>query len=246
MKYEDEADIDEPLYSDTKALYNAWAHDLDANDWFSFWGPVTDAACELCAMFIMRAMFANKKQVNIILCSPGGEEDDTRALLGVMELAKASGLIIRVYGAGIIASAAFDIFAACSKGYRFCFEATMFMTHSSAGHVEDRAMYKLQERFDEWTLKKYTSIHAATRRRMLDTGNWWFDPGQAIAYGVADAIVDVGDRLPEGPVYPKRKSIEQQQREAGNVGETIQRHKGDSRGPATEDHLVEDSPGGDS
>jgi ATP-dependent protease ClpP protease subunit len=216
----DSGDEEEFSHISDNGVENVYSHfvkRLSDKNWFSFWGPVTDGSCELCALFLMNAMLSGTKEVNLLICSPGGEEDDTRSLIGVIEMCKASGMIIRVYGAGIIASAAFDIFSACSKGYRFAFEVTMFMTHSSAGHVEDDDMYQLSKKFDEWTLKQYTTIHAATRKRFMKTGNWWFDPQQAVEYGVADFVVKAGTRLPTEPVFPSRKTAEQQKHEAAKA-----------------------------
>jgi len=198
-------------------IYGHFVKRLAARNWFSFWGPVTDGSCELCSMFLMDAMLRGEKEVNLLICSGGGTEDDTRALLGIMELCKAQKMIIKVYGAGCIASAAFDIFSACSRGYRFAFEVTMFMTHSSSGHVEDDDMYELQKKFDMWTLKHYTGIHAATRKRFMKTGNWWFDPDQAVEYGIADHVVRAGEKLPAGPIHPLRKTAEQQKTEAATA-----------------------------
>jgi len=198
-------------------IYGYFVKRLAAKNWFSFWGPVSDSSCELCSMFLMDAMMRGEKEVNLLICSGGGSEDDTRALIGIMEMCKSQGMIVRVYGAGCIASAAFDIFAACSKGYRFAFEVTMFMTHSSSGHVEDDDMYELQKKFDMWTLKQYTGIHAATRKRFMKTGNWWFDPNQAVEYGIADHVVKAGEKLPDGPIHPLRKTAEQQKKEAAHA-----------------------------
>lgn len=198
-------------------MYTHFLKRLTERNWFSFWGPVTEESCELCAMFLMDALLRGEKEVNLMICSGGGSEDDSRALTGVMELCKSAGMIIRVYGAGCIASAAFDIFIACSKGYRFAFEITMFMTHSSSGEIGGTDLFKLSQQFDAWTLKKYTGIHAATRRRFMHTGDWFFDTEQAVDYGVADCIVKAGQKLPVGPIHPKRKSEAVQKEEAATA-----------------------------
>lgn len=207
-------ELEEYFSLSSNGLYSSLAKSAVQNDWFFFWGEVSDASCEICAMFLMDAVHKKKPMITISLCSGGGEESYTRALLGIMEYCKKQGLIIRGYGLGEIASAAFDILSACSKGYRFAFEATMFMTHSSSGHVEDEDMYELQKKLDAWTLREYTNIHAATRKRFLKTGNWWFDPNTAVQYGAIDGVVKVGEDLPSTPVFPERKTVEQQKREA--------------------------------
>jgi len=194
-------------------MYTHFLKRLSEKNWFSFWGPVDEASCELCALFLMDAMLREEKEVNLLICSGGGSEDDSRALTGVMELCKANGMVIRTYGAGCIASAALDIFIACTKGYRFAFEVTIFMTHSS-DFEGNKALFELSQKFDEWTLKKYTGIHAATRRRFMETGDWYFDSDQAVDYGVVDCVIYPGKKLPDGPVYPKRKTSDQQKKEA--------------------------------
>lgn len=181
---------------------------------FTLWGEIDYDICGLCSEFLLDAMLSGKKEVTLFICSPGGDEDATRGLLFAIELCKQSGMTVKGLGGGLIASAAFDIFSACSPGFRFCFEATMFMTHSSSGHVADRNMYKLQCKLDEWTYKQYTNIAPSTRKKFLNTGNWWFDPLEAVSYGVADAVLKVGDEIPTGPVHPTRKTAEQQKEEA--------------------------------
>lgn len=202
---------------------------LSDENWFSMWGDIGDLTCEQASKFLLSKLFEfqkkdtlndpnfTKRMVTLVLCSPGGEEDDLRALLGIMEICKSQGMVIRIIGAGVIASAGFDLLIAGSQGWRFVFEATMLMTHSSAGHVEDEDMYALQRRFDQWTLRHYTNIHASTRKRFLKTGNWWFDPETAVGYGAADFVIKVGDKIPDAPQFPKRKSVEEQKAEAENA-----------------------------
>lgn len=182
--------------------------------WYCLWGEIDTDACSLCGGFLLNRMLRNCKESTIFICSEGGDEDDARALLSIIELCKSSGMIIRIYGAGLIASAALDIFITGSAGYRFAFEATMFMTHATSGHVADEEMYDLQKKFNVWILKQYTSIHPATIKKFMRTGNWWFGPQEAIGYGIMDAMIRPGDTLPKGPVLPIRKSAEQQKKEA--------------------------------
>lgn len=213
MPSEEELGLSE-MGGSTTSLISLLDRRLYDKNWYAFWGDVDEGTCEVLANFILDAMLYKKPEINIFIMSGGGDSDATRGLLGIMEIAKQSGVIIKAYGAGLIASAAFDIFTACSQGYRFAFEATMFMQHSSSGHVEDQDMYELQKKFDKWTLQKYTNIHAATIKKFLRTGNWWFDPQQALGYGVCDAVVKMGDPLPVGPIFPARKTAEQQKKEA--------------------------------
>ena len=77
-------------------IYSLYVKRLADKNWFSFWGPVNDGSCEICSMFLLDAHLHGVKEVNILLCSSGGSEDDTRGLLGVMEFCKSAGMIIKI------------------------------------------------------------------------------------------------------------------------------------------------------
>lgn len=181
-------------------LYSHFAGRCAERGEFFFWGEVTDGQCELASLFLRYSLLSGKKMVTLFITSPGGSTDDVRALTAQIELCKQAGMIVRTYGSGLVASAALDLFLSGTKGYRFAFETTMFMTHASSGVVTDKAMYDLQCRFDKWTYEKYTTLSTRDMNRFLSTGNWWFDAAQAIEYGMLDAVVRVGESMPEGPV----------------------------------------------
>ena len=191
-------------------VYSTMSRNLQKKDWYYFWGGISADTCEMAGLFLTNAMLEGKPEVTFVVCSPGGDSDSARGLLGMMELAKANGVRIRGIGSGLIASAGFDVFTACSRGYRYAFEATMFMTHSSAGHVEDQKMYDLQRQFDRWTLERYTDIAPKLIDQFLETGSWWFGPETAVGYGAADAVLHVGEPLPEGPCSPERMTVDEQ------------------------------------
>jgi ATP-dependent protease ClpP protease subunit len=184
--------------------------------WFSLWGEIGDALTEPCGLFLLNALRLGWPMATLFVCSGGGSEDDSRGLIGLIEHVKQQGLIVRAYGAGIVGSAAFDIFIACSKGYRFVHECTLLMTHSSSADTRDKDLVELQDRFDNWTIRKYTHIHPSTREKFLRTGNWWFDPYDAIKYGAVDAVVKNNQPLPTDPVFPK---VIDKQQEIADVGE---------------------------
>lgn len=184
-------------------LYGHFAGELARRGEFYFWGEVTDGQCELAATFLRHALYTGQRMVTLFICSPGGSSDDMRALIATMELCKASGMIVRSFGAGLVASAAFDLFVACSKGYRYASETTMFMTHGTKGHVEEAEMFELQREFDRYTYRQYTNITEATQRKFLRTGNWWFDAETAVRYGACDGVVRAGESIPDGATEPQ-------------------------------------------
>lgn len=189
--------------ADITTYYGSLAKRVGDQGWFSVWGDIVDATTEACALFLLDNLHRGIKQVTLMICSPGGNEDDARGLLGIMEYCKANGLVIRTYGIGMVGSAAFDIFIAGTRGYRFVHEIAMLMTHSSSADLRNKREIALQEYLDEFTLKTYTRIHSRTREKFLETGDWYIGVDDAIRYGIADAIVRCGDNLPNGPVDPK-------------------------------------------
>lgn len=172
-------------------------------NWISLWGEIEPIICENTGLFLLNACMSGIKKATIFICSCGGSEDDARALMSIMEFCKSRGMIIRVYGAGLVASAAFDIFITGSKGYRFVNEFTMFMTHSSSIETRDKSLVRLQDYLDEHSLQTYTKIHKKTRERYLETGNWYFSPDEGLKFGACDAVIKAGDILPDSIVIPK-------------------------------------------
>lgn len=176
--------------------------------WLCLWGEIADALCETAGLFLLKALNEKRDSVNFMICSGGGSEDDARGLMGIMDICKSNGMIIKTLGAGMIGSAAFDIFIAGSKGYRFVTELSMLMTHSSSAELRNKREFKLQEYLDEFTLKTYTKIHPRMREKFLSTGDWYISPEEAVLYGIADAVIKIGDPIPEGPIIPQRKHHE--------------------------------------
>ena len=173
-------------------------------------GDIDVDSAEMCGLFLLDALASGRPMATIRLCSGVGDEDAALFLVSIVEHCKASGMTVRVVGAGCVGSAALDVFSACSRGFRLAFETTSFMTHSSSGYIKDDEDYKLRRRFDKWVLKTYTNVSPAVMKRFLKTGNWWFDAEKAVGYGIVDGIVKVGERLPEGPVEGRRKTRDEQ------------------------------------
>lgn len=189
-------------------------------DWFMLWGEIYESLTENCSMFLLDRLCSGTPMATLFICSGGGSEDDARALIGIIEHCKSQGMIIRMFGAGMVASAAFDVFVAGSKGYRFVSELTMFMTHSSSIETRDKPLRRLQEELDEYTLQAYTRIHKKARERYLETGNWYFSADEGLAFGAADAVLKPGDKLPSEAMKPKKaaEAVVESSQEKQSVG----------------------------
>lgn len=182
---------------------------LASKNWFSIWGPIDPTSVEAAALFLLTKFNEGIKEITIVVNSPGGSEDDARGLISIMEICKAQGMVIRMFGCGMVGSAAFDIFIAGTRGYRFVHEVSMLMTHASSADIRNKAEIRLQEELDELTLTKFTKIKKAEREMFLNTGDWFMSPAEAVTRGVADAIVGLGEKLPDGPVFQVKKPREE-------------------------------------
>jgi len=198
-------------YDLSKVCYN--------NDWFFLWGDVDSLMTENCSLFLMDKLFSGREIATIFICSAGGSEDDARGLMSIIEHCKTQGLTIRMFGAGLVASAAFDIFIAGSKGWRFVNEFTMFMTHSSSVETRDKAAIRLQEYLDEYSLQYYTRIHKKTRERYLETGNWYFSADEGLGFGACDAVIKPGMKLPDKPVT--KRTVDKIEEKVDDVGKSV-------------------------
>jgi ATP-dependent protease ClpP protease subunit len=197
---------DDLILPDRSTDFNtALALDLRKHGWYVLMGGIDTSTCEMVTTAALTAAFSKRPEINLYICSPGGEEEPARATIAAIELAKHSGVIVRAIGAGLVASAAFDIFISCSRGYRFIHEISMLMTHASSADTRNKRMAALTDYLDELTLKAYTKITKSQRDKFLETGDWYLSPQQAIEMGVADAIVKLGHGLPAGPVLPQKK-----------------------------------------
>jgi ATP-dependent protease ClpP protease subunit len=185
----------------------ALAIDLRKSGWYVLMGDIDVSTSEMVATAALSCAFNRKPEMNLFICSQGGDEETARAAIAAIELAKHNGVIVRALGAGLVASAAFDIFIACSRGYRFIHELSMLMTHASSADTRNKRMAELTDALDEMTLKAYTKITKGQREKFLETGDWYLSPQQAVDMGAADAVVKLGHGLPAGPVFPKPKEI---------------------------------------
>ena len=85
---------------------------------YCLFGEITSGACETASSFLLNRLLEGQQKATIMICSQGGDGDASRGLVGIMEMVKAGGLIIKTVATGQAASAAFDILIAGSKGER--------------------------------------------------------------------------------------------------------------------------------
>lgn len=132
--------------------------------------------------------------LTLYINSDGGSLQDAFAVIEVMKKSKRE---IRTIGIGSVASAAFLIFAAGTKGMRLMAETTSVMSHQFAGDItgkyhEQKAMVKEIEMCNQRMvnlLKECTDLDARTiKSKLLPPSDVWFKVDELITLGVVDAI----------------------------------------------------------
>jgi len=161
---------------------------------YCLFGEITSYACETASSFLLNRMFNGETRATLLICSQGGDGDASRGLVGVMEMCKAKGLIVKTVATGQAASAAFDILIAGSKGERICTDTTLLMTHSTSVDARDRGLIDLLEKVDDQILMRYTTLDRKKINAYAKVGgNLWMSAKEGLDQGVVDRIITVAE-----------------------------------------------------
>jgi ATP-dependent Clp protease, protease subunit len=138
-----------------------------------------------------------KKELLLMICSPGGDMEAAFALIDVM---RSSSIPIKTVGLGQVASCGLMIFLSGAPGRRILTPNTSILSHqyswgSEGKHHELFAMTKefglAQHRMIE-LYKETTGLDEATiRDRLLPTSDVWLSADEALALGICDFISDL-------------------------------------------------------
>jgi len=140
------------------------------------------------------SMFQEQKTLTLYINSDGGYLSGAFALIDIM---KKSRHTIRTIGLGSIASAAFLIFSAGTKGHRYIAKNTSIMCHQFSGGVEGKYHdIEAQMRENKLTndrmidvLKETTVLDVKKiKSKLLPPSDVWLTPQELINYGIADHI----------------------------------------------------------
>jgi len=163
---------------------------------YCLFGEITSGACETASSFLLNRLLEGQQKATIMICSQGGDGDASRGLVGIMEMVKAGGLIIKTVATGQAASAAFDILIAGSKGERICTDTTLLMTHSTSVDARDRNLIELLEKVDDQILMRYTTLDRKKINNYAKVGgNLWMSAKEGLDSGVVDKIIAVNEVL---------------------------------------------------
>jgi len=138
-----------------------------------------------------------KKELLLMICSPGGDMEAAFALIDVM---RSSSIPIKTVGLGQVASCGLMIFLSGAPGRRILTPNTSILSHqyswgSEGKHHELFAMTKefglAQHRMIE-LYKETTGLdETVIRERLLPSSDVWLSAQEALALGICDFISDL-------------------------------------------------------
>ena len=174
-----------------------------------FWldSEVNDSTLNLVKM-IMRCNQEDKgkpveerKPMTVFIDSPGGNVEILYAIVRAM---KASKTIIRTVNYCTCFSAASEILAAGTKGYRYCMPGSVVMCHvgsmqigGTIGNVEATKKFcdDLCKRCTDMFLDNTNIDSKLWKRKTGSNSDWYLFEDEALEYGIVDHIINDYDEL---------------------------------------------------
>lgn len=141
----------------------------------------------------------DRKPITVFIDSPGGSVE---VLYAIVKAMKASKTIIRTVNYCTCYSAASEILAAGTKGYRYCMPGSIVMCHSGSvtlgGTVENVEATKkfcdnLCKRSTDMFLNN-TNIDQKVWKKKAAT-DWYLFEDEALSYGIVDKVITDFDEL---------------------------------------------------
>ena len=138
-----------------------------------------------------------KKQLTLIINSPGGSVHAAFALIDTM---KGSAIPVHTVGVGLIASCGILTFMAGKKGHRVITPNTSILSHqySWGSRGKEHELFATMREFElssERMLEHYKKCTGLTEKKirevLLPAEDVWLSAEEAKKYGIADKIVEV-------------------------------------------------------
>ena len=151
--------------------------------------------------WILEANFKNTekkhKELNLVVCSPGG---DLAAAFALIDVIRGSAIPIKTTGLGMIASAGLLIFISGSTGKRILTPNTSILSHqfSWGSWGKEHELFAAVKEFDLTTrrmIKHYKKCTGLTdkeiRQYLLPPQDIWLDAIEAKELGICDQIKEI-------------------------------------------------------
>ena len=172
-----------------EAGYHLMMEDIDAG------------SCKFAIEFILENNFNNEvkkpKELNLIICSPGGDLSAAFALIDVM---RGSSIPIKTTGLGMIASAGLLIFISGTRGKRLLTPNTSILSHQFTwgSFGKEHELFAAVKEFDLTTkrmikhYKKCTGLSDADiRKYLLPPQDVWLSAPEALKLGICDNVKEM-------------------------------------------------------
>ena len=172
-----------------EAGYHLMMEDIDAG------------SCKSAIEFILENNFNNEvkkpKELNLIICSPGGDLSAAFALIDVM---RGSSIPIKTTGLGMIASAGLLIFISGTKGKRLLTPNTSILSHQFTwgSFGKEHELFAAVKEFDLTTkrmikhYKKCTGLSDKDiRQYLLPPQDVWLSAPEALKLGICDNVKEM-------------------------------------------------------
>ena len=162
---------------------------------------IDTGSCKAAIEFILENNFNNEvkkpKELNLIVCSPGGDLSSAFALIDVM---RGSSIPIKTTGLGMIASAGLLIFISGQKGKRLLTPNTSILSHqfSWGSFGKEHELFAAVKEFDLTTkrmikhYKKCTGLSDKDiRKYLLPPQDVWLSAPEALKLGICDDVKEM-------------------------------------------------------
>lgn len=146
-------------------------------------------------------LIEERKPITVFIDSPGGSVE---VLYSIVKAMRTSKTIIRTVNYCTCYSAASEILAAGTKGYRYCMPGAIVMCHSGSmqlggtvGNVDATKKWcdALCKRCTDMFLEN-TGIDAKTYKKKTATNNdWYLFEDEAVEYGIVDKVIEDYEEL---------------------------------------------------
>ena len=162
---------------------------------------IDTGSCKAAIEFILENNFNNEvkkpKELNLIICSPGGDLSAAFALIDVM---RGSSIPIKTTGLGMIASAGLLIFISGTRGKRLLTPNTSILSHqfSWGSFGKEHELFAAVKEFDLTTkrmikhYKKCTGLSDKDiRQYLLPPQDVWLSAPEALKLGICDNVKEM-------------------------------------------------------
>lgn len=168
---------------------------------YIFMGDVSAETVKPIAEWILvenHAVKKKKKELLLMICSPGGEMEPAFALIDIMQSSK---IPIKTVGLGQIASCGLMIFLAGTRGRRVLTPNTSILSHQYSWGTEGKhhELFSMTKEFDLCQTRMIELYKSTTglddgviRERLLPATDVWLSANEALALGICDYVSDLG------------------------------------------------------